>query len=305
PSPPPQADTHHNTEEPSIPVPIESPTAFPDPSPPTPPNFASPNTQNDTRTPVPVESLMDPNFPVCDADIDAFLASIQPLTSDGPHGQWWQNRDMQIPTPPVANPPPAIIPTPPVINTPPAIAGSPIESPMQGQNSSMVNISSTPPRIRRPHLNAVPSSLSKSLRLPPVDAGDSLPVMRVSATPLPGSVTTNSHSVPPVSSTPVENVTPSPAFECSTSVDTDSHSRLPASSAYAPLTGTTLISTATDTLLPAASVPPVSTAPGRRSVRATRPSTRADDANKIGDNTISKRKRKASSITVTVKKSKK
>ncbi|KAG1816302.1 hypothetical protein DFJ58DRAFT_850454 [Suillus subalutaceus] len=209
PSPsPPQADTHHNPEEPSIPIPIESPMVIPDPSPPAPPDFASLNTQNDTRTPVPVESLLDPNFPVCDTDIDAFVATLHLLASDGPHGEWWQIRDTQMPMPPVINPPPAIIPTPPVINTPPPIAGSPIESPVQGQNSSMVNVSSTPPCIRRPRLNAVPSSLSKS-----VDTGDSLPVMRISATPLPGSVTTNSHSVLPVSSTPVENVTPLPAFE--------------------------------------------------------------------------------------------
>ncbi|KAG2743662.1 hypothetical protein P692DRAFT_20878490 [Suillus brevipes Sb2] len=275
PSPsPPQAHTHHDPEEPSIP--------------------------NDTRTPVPVESLMDPNFPVCDADIDAFLATIGPLASDGPHGEWWQIRNTQTPTPPVVNSPPAITPsvvnsppaitpsvvnsppaiTPSVINTPPTIPVSSIESPMQGQNSSMVNDSSTPPRIRRPLLNAVPSSLSKSIRLPPADAGDSLPVIRVSATPLPSSVTTT------------------------TSVDNNSHSLLPVSSAPAPLTDTTSNPTATNILLPAGSVPPVSTtppvstAPGRRSVRATRPSTRAEDANKIGDDITSKHKRKAGSQAV-------
>ncbi|KAG2096704.1 uncharacterized protein F5147DRAFT_656516 [Suillus discolor] len=196
PSPsPPQAHTHHDPEEPSLPVPVESPMMIPDPSPPAPPDFASPNTQNDTHTPVPVESLMDPNFPVCDTDIDAFLATICPLASDGPHG-------------------------------------------------------------------------------------DSLP--RVSATPLPSLFTTNSHSVLPISSTPVENVTPSPGLEHSTAVDNDSHSLLlvssapapltdlrsllPISSAPAPLTDTTSIPTTTNTLIPAGSVPSVSTAPGRRSL---------------------------------------
>ncbi|KAG0703199.1 hypothetical protein DFH29DRAFT_874603 [Suillus ampliporus] len=50
----------------------------------------------------------------------------------------------------------------------------------------------------------------------------------------------------------------------------------------------TSIPTAPDALLPAESVPPVSSsAPGRHSGRATQPSTRVENANKIGDNATS------------------
>ncbi|KAG2110420.1 hypothetical protein DEU56DRAFT_762323 [Suillus clintonianus] len=138
---------------------------------------------------------------------------------------------------------------PPLINPPLAEAGLSIELPMQSQNNSLGSHSSTPPRIRRPRLNAFPSPFPMSPRLPPVDAlhtantdGHSLPAPHISQSTLPAT-----------------HISQSP---------------------------------------PAAvirSVPPTSSAPGRRSARTTRPSTRAEDANKIGDDArtiTSKRKRK-------------
>ncbi|KAG1844601.1 hypothetical protein F4604DRAFT_1689053 [Suillus subluteus] len=293
-SPPPShfaSPNAQNDSEEHIPVAIESLMAIPDQFPPAPSNFTSPNAQHNSaelHAPLSVESLMDPNFPVCEAQIDAFLSTIGPLTNNGENPPWWynQSKDMQMIVPPVVNPPPAMVEScTPVINPPPAM----VESHTQGWDSLMVGDSSTPPHIRRavptpPHIcrarsGAIPSPLSKSPQFPPVDMlhmanseGYTLPVMTIpestptgviSSTSLNDMAAANSTSPPPVSSALVD---------------------------------TASIPTSPDTLLPGGSVPLVSSAPGRRSMRTTRPSTRAKDANKIGDDAKAiacKRKRKS------------
>ncbi|KAG0697142.1 hypothetical protein DFH29DRAFT_878909 [Suillus ampliporus] len=229
----------------------------------------------------PHDSLMDPDFSVSEADIDAFITSICPLTADGPNGRWWhsQSQDMQMAAPPLVNSPPA--------------AGSLIESPMPGQNSLLVGASSTPPRIRRPRSNAIPTSLTMSPQLPPVDTlhtanseGDSLPVTPISQS-TPAAVVSNASVA--------ANTTLLPVLDHSTPATANSDSLPPVSGISALLTDTTSIPTTPDTLLPVGSIPPVSSGPGRHSVRMARPSTRAEDANKIGNNAktiTSKRKRK-------------
>ncbi|KAG1902459.1 uncharacterized protein F5891DRAFT_978758 [Suillus fuscotomentosus] len=221
-------------------------------SPPATSDLALPNTQNDSGPEVPgmcifpYDSLMDPNVPVSEAEIDAFISTLCPMTADQLNGQWWpnQSQDMQMAALPFINPPP------PLINPPPPFTESLIKPPIF-----------TPPHIYNP----LPSSLSRSVTTP---------------------AATDSYSFPPVSSTPIP-----------TTLDT----LFPAASVLP-------VSSAPDTLLPAASVPPVSSAPGRRSARITRPSTRVQDANKIGDNTkavTSKRKRKGMVEAISGKKSKK
>ncbi|KAG1726206.1 hypothetical protein EDB19DRAFT_1833505 [Suillus lakei] len=175
-------------------------------SPPATSELTLPNTQNDSGPKVPGmhifphDSVMDPNVPVSDADIDAFISSLHPLVADGLNGS-----PMRA--------------APPFTSPPPAIAESLIEPPLQGLDS-LISVF-TPPCI-----------LDSSI----------------------GVVTLNL-----VLSSP--------------------------SSAPALLTDTTskLIPTAPDTLLSAASVPPGSSAPGRCSAHMTQPSTRVQDANKIGD----------------------
>ncbi|KAG2153928.1 hypothetical protein DEU56DRAFT_907395 [Suillus clintonianus] len=181
---------------------------------------------------------------------------------------------------------------PPLINPPLAEAGLSIELPMQSQNNSLGSHSSTPPRIRRPRLNAFPSPFPMSPRLPPVDAlhtantdGHSLPAPHISQSTLPA---THISQSPPaaVISNLLEHSTPAAA----NSDTLPSVFGIPT-----PLTDTTAIPAVPDTLLHTGSVPPTSSAPGRRSARTTRPSTRAEDANKIGDDArtiTSKRKRK-------------
>jgi hypothetical protein len=88
-SPPPSDFASPNTQNDSeecIPVAIESLTAISDQFSPAPSNFTSPNTQHNSaelHAPLSVESLMDHNFPVCEAQIDAFLTMISLLTNDG------------------------------------------------------------------------------------------------------------------------------------------------------------------------------------------------------------------------------
>ncbi|KAG2156993.1 hypothetical protein DEU56DRAFT_905670 [Suillus clintonianus] len=108
------------------------------------PNFSGMHT-------FPHGSLMDPNFPVSEADIEQFITLIRPLTVDSTGDQWWhsQSQDMQMAVPPLINPPLAE-------------AGLSIELPMQSQNNSLGSHSSTPPRIRRPRLNAFPSPFPMS-----------------------------------------------------------------------------------------------------------------------------------------------
>ncbi|KAG1821440.1 hypothetical protein DFJ58DRAFT_849987 [Suillus subalutaceus] len=250
----------------------------------TPLNFASLHAQNDYDSeelhipmPVPAESLLDPNFSVSEANIDVFLNSIRPQPDVRPNGQWWhsQGQDMQMAAPPVITPPPA----PPVMNPPPVMAGSLIQSSMQGLNNLVVGNSSTPPRIRRPYLNPVPSSLSKSPQLPPVDTphmasneGDTLPVTPVSQLTAAADVGNASATA---------NATLSPVLEHSTPAAASSD-RLP------------LVSS-----VPGAGSVPAFSAPGRRSARSTRPSTRAKDANKIGNDAraiTSKCKRKGATV---------
>lgn len=191
---------------------------------------------------------------------------------------------------------------PPLINPPLAEAGSSIELPMQSQNNSLGSHSSTPPRIRRPRLNAfpspfpmsprLPSPLSMSPRLPPVDAlhtantdGHSLPAPHIYQSTLPATQISQSPPAAVISNL-LEHSTPAAA----NSDILPSVFGIPT-----PLTDTTAIPAMPDTLLHTGSVPPTSSAPGRRSARTTRPSTRAEDANKIGDDArpiTSKRKRK-------------
>ncbi|KAG2033230.1 hypothetical protein BDR03DRAFT_1014500 [Suillus americanus] len=299
--------------------------AIPDLSPPAPSNFTSPNAHS-------AESLMDPNFSVSDAEIDAFLSMIGPLRDDSPNGQWWHNQsqDMQMAAPLVVNTPLAMsgslakshnqsqdmqMAVPPVINTPPAMAGLCIESHTQSRNNSMVANSSTPPhickshlstvinpsnavsvppRIHRPHLDVVMPPLSKSPWLPPVDT---LHMANSKEHTLPVHPISQSTQAAVVSDASMTAKTPVlPVLEHSTTAATDSPSLPPISSVPVLPTDTTLIPAAPDTLLSGGSVPLVSSAPGRCSMHMTQPSTRAEDANKIGEDakaiTSSKRKRK-------------
>ncbi|KAG2739487.1 hypothetical protein P692DRAFT_20881704 [Suillus brevipes Sb2] len=278
-------------------------SSIPKPPLPEPSNSTSPNAQNNSAPSsvqadsdlnagpnfsemytFPQGSLMDPNFPVAVAEIEKFISSIPPLTVDGPDNQWWnsQSQDMQMAAPPLINPPLTV-------------AGSPVELSMQGRNNSLVSYSSTPPRIRRPRMNDFASPLSKSPRLPPVDSLHTAVASPLSMSP----------RLPPVDSLhTADNEGHSPPA----AANSDS---LP--SVFGIPAPPTAIPTMPDALLSAGGVPPTSGAPGRRSVRTTRPSTRAEDANKIGDNAKSltaKRKRKgaASGSTahpVAAKKSKK
>ncbi|KAG2135240.1 hypothetical protein DEU56DRAFT_913356 [Suillus clintonianus] len=293
------------------------------PSPPATSDLALPNAQNDSGPKVPGthvfphDSVMDPNVPVSDADIDAFISSLRPLTADGLNGQWWPNQgqDMQMAAPPLINPPLTITEslidspmraappftspppltiaesfidspmraappfTPPFTSPPPAISESLIEPPVQGLDSSIGVFA--PPRILDSSigvvtLNPVPSSPSRSATTP---------------------AATDSYSFPPVSSAPAL-LTDTTSKSIPTAPDT----LLPAAS-VPPVSSAP--PTAPDTLLPAACVPPVSSAPGRRSARMTRPSTRVQDANKIGDDAkavTSKRKRKGTAEATTGKK---
>ncbi|KAG1735549.1 hypothetical protein EDB19DRAFT_1910621 [Suillus lakei] len=238
-------------------------------------------------------SLMDPNFPVSEADIEQFITSICSLTVDSTGDQWWhsQSQDMQMAVPPLINPPLAE-------------AGSSIELPMQSQNNSLGSHSSTPPCIRRPCLNAFPSPFSMSPQLPsPLSI---LPAVHIYQSTLPATHISQSPPAPPAAV--VSNL-----LEHSTPATANSDTLPSVFSIPTPLTDTTAIHTMLDALLHTGSVPPTSSAPGRHSVCTTRPSTRAEDANKIGDNAkpiTSKHKRKgvtagSTAHAVAAKKSKK
>ncbi|KAG1722796.1 uncharacterized protein EDB91DRAFT_1255913 [Suillus paluster] len=264
-------------------------------SPPATSDLAPPNAQNDSGPEVPGmhifphDSLMDPNVPVSDAEIDAFISSLRPLTADGINGQWWpnQSQDMQMAAPPLINPPLTITEsfkdspmraappfTPPFTSPPPAIAESLIKPPVQGLDSSIgVFTPAATDSYYFPPVSSAPARLTDTTSKLIPTAPDTL---------LPAA------SVPLVSS----------------ALGTAPDTLLPAASV--PLVSSAL-GTAPDTLLPAASVPPVSSAPGRRSAPMTQPSTRVQDANKIGDNTkavTSKRKCKGTAEATTGKKSK-
>ncbi|KAG0704701.1 hypothetical protein DFH29DRAFT_997396 [Suillus ampliporus] len=262
---------------------------------PAPPDFTAPNAQNnseelyfhaeaensfpaDSESPgthnYPHGSLMDPDFTVSEAEINALIASIPPLAPDSPNGRWWvgQSQDMQMAAPPSINPPPAI-------------TGSLIAS-------------STPPRIRRPRLNAVSTegqpSLSPTPRLPPVDILRTVDSTLAAVSNEGQPSLSLTPQLPPVDILHAVDSTPA-AIAPSALCLNDSDSPPSVSSPPALLTDAISIPAALDVLLPAGCVPPVSSAPGRRSVRTTRLSTRAEDANKIGDNVkpiTSKRKRK-------------
>ncbi|KAG2361390.1 hypothetical protein BDR07DRAFT_1485973 [Suillus spraguei] len=155
--------------------------------------------------------------------------------------------------------------------------GAHLSSILLGTCSSSLTITPYHPEIVPAHSGAHPEVLRRSIKLSCPKSSSGLHLDFTITLPWTSSEIKGTYW-PPIFTPPhIFNPLPSSLSRSATTpAATNSYSFPPVSS--------TPIPTAPDTLLPAASVPPVSSAPGRCSACMTRPSTRVQDANKIGDN---------------------